>query len=153
MVSATELGLLIGAAGFWILMSIAWAPFLAANRIKALFQLGPTGDTILNYEIAMAGMTVIQFLITASAVITVGGRAGLNLMQFFELVVTITVLYLIGIWLLISVLFPRMTTWDPAGEGVDGRLILAVGGVWYLLWTAIFVATFNFIAFLWAFPG
>lgn len=147
-------GLLAFLLVFWIAMCLLWTPLLASKAIRRLLGGWPTHRLAVNYAVGMALVTGAHFTLVAAVLFALSQEGqGVNLLEFFKLVLAVTGGLLAVVWMGLSVGLPRLGRWDPTADGYDGRLVLVVGVVWYLVCTAFVTAVINFVAFLFAFPG
>jgi hypothetical protein len=56
-------------------------------------------------------------------------------------------------WIIGSIVVPRYGWWQPTESGLDGRIVLAVMAIWYVVCTLILAALFAFAWFLAYYPG
>lgn len=139
--------------GFWIGMSLLWTPFLAARSVRRLAGRGPTARMPVNYTLGMGAVTLVHAAAVLAGLYALSRGGGVNLLAFFEVTAGITVGFAAVAWIVLGVGLPRSELWEPAGDGYDGRLVLAAGAVWYSL-CAVFVAgLLSFVGFVLAFPG
>jgi hypothetical protein len=133
--------------GFWIVMAIAWAPFLAARSVRRLFDGWPTTRLGVNYLLGMGAFTFVHAVSVLAGLFVLTRDGGVNLMIVFKLSAGVTGgLVAVG-WAAASFGLPRLGWWGPRGDGSDGLLVLAGGAVWYLLCTVVVTALLNFLAF------
>lgn len=124
----------------------AWAPFLLADRVRTLFGSWPTGSLVANYLLVGAGVVVAQLLAYALVVAALGGVSSSDGPErFFGALFLAHLLVPAAGWLVAGVALPRRGSWDPTGGGVDGRLVLALGGLWYAFVTSVVVAALVFV--------
>lgn len=141
---------LVGA--LWIVVGLAWTPILAARNVRRLFEGWPTGSVPGNYALGMAAFTFVHFLALAVSLTVAGGQFSLTLMEWLELALGVSA-GLVGIaWVGMSFGLPWLGRWRPTGNGYDGRLVLAVGAVWYLVCSGAVVTAISMLAFVLWFP-
>lgn len=138
---------------FWAGTCVACAPLLAAGSVRRLVRAGPTARPSVNYVLGVGAFTLLHYAAVLLALLFATRDGGANLLEVFELVVALTVGVVVAGWLGASVGLPALGRWTPTGDGADGRLVLAAGAVWYLLWTAFVVFVVNTLLFLLHFPA
>ncbi len=114
---------------------LAVAPLLAAERFRALLSW-PTGRLALDYPLVGIGVLAVQVAAYFAVILLVnesgaidGGEAGLILVGIAASNVLVPAAGAAGA---VGVL-PRRGTWTPHGGGLDGRIVLAGGVLWYAL--------------------
>jgi len=114
---------------------LAWAPLLAIERLRALF-VWPTRWVAVNYLVVGAGLIVVQCLFALAVVVLVAGTGqvtGGDASRIVGGVVTGNVLVPgVGALTALSAL-PARGYWSPDSDGLDGRVALCLGVVWYAL--------------------
>lgn len=129
-----------------------WAPFLHAERVRALFGCWPTRSVAVNYLFAGTGVVCAQsvaYVLLGTALGGVSSSDGPG--PFFGVLFAANLLVPAIGWLVAAVFLPRRRVWDPTGGGLDGRLVLAAGAIWYAVLAsvvvvlAVFVLTFAFM--------
>lgn len=138
------------AVALWLVVAPAWAPLLYADRVRALFADWPTGSLLANYA-AVSFLFAVAHVLTFFGVVAARGRlGGVALVQW---AVVVAVAFPLAGWILASVGLPHTGRWDPAGGGVDGRVVLGVGAAWYALVAGVAVGFVFLVAMFWFFPG
>ncbi|WP_225332815.1 hypothetical protein [Halomicrobium urmianum] len=120
---------------FAAVVLLAMAPLLAAERFRALLSW-PTDRLTLNYPLVGVGLIAVQIAAYLVVIVLVnesgaidGGEAGLILVGIALSNVLVPAAGAAGA---VGVL-PRRGTWTPHGDGLDGRIVLAAGVLWYAL--------------------
>jgi hypothetical protein len=140
--------------GFWAFNALALAPLLASAAIRRLLRCGPVGRPSGDYFLGTAALTLAQVAALVGTVVAAGGvstgesgpAAFLVLLAPPLGVVALGAVFLGGV-------LPARAEWDPSAEGVDGRLVLAGGVVWYALAAGVAAVVVAFLAFLFGYPG
>lgn len=140
-------GLLALFVGFWLVMAVAWTPFLAARSVRRLFGDRPTTRLGVNYLLGMGAFTFVHVASVLAGLLVLTRDGGVNLMVVFEFAAGVTTVLVAVGWAAASFGLPRLGWWEPRGDGSDGRLVLAGGAVWYLLCTVVVTALLNFLVF------
>lgn len=139
-------------AALWAVVTPLWAPFLAADRIRALFALGPTGSVPANYLLTSAAVTIVH---VASFLALVG--LGVDVTRgvvIFEVIAALNVAIPALAWATSVIALPALgRRWDPTGHGLDTAALLAAGAVWYGIIVSGLVAVGTFVLFALYFPG
>ena len=139
--------------GFTVLVPLLWAPFLAAASVRRLFADFPTGILPLNYALGVGGFASGHATAVFIALFVVTAEGGANLLVVFRTAVGVTAGLLVVAWLAAALGLPRLGRWDATGDGIDGRLVLAVGCVWYLCCSVAVFALGSLVVFAFSFPG
>jgi len=133
---STELGVV---AGFGGVVLFAWAPLLGVERLRALFTW-PTRWLGMNYLLIGAGILGVQclsylgiILLTAGTGSVTGGDAAAIIGRIIAANLVIP-----GVGALVALrVLPDRGYWSPETGGLDGRLALALGIVWYAVVTSV----------------
>ncbi|TKX84947.1 hypothetical protein EXE43_16175 [Halorubrum sp. SS5] len=115
------------------------APFLAAERLRALFRaLPPTGGLLPSYLGVSVGLSV-PYLVGVAVTVTRAAEAGPAWSSGFLLTALIgTVLVGIVAPAVAALGLPRLgADWDPTGYGVSTYLLLGGAGLWYAAVAAV----------------
>ena len=139
--------------GFTVLVPILWAPFLVAASVRRLFAGFPTGTLPLNYALGVGGFAFGHAIAVFAALFAVTAGGGANLFVVFRTAVGVTAGLLVVAWLAAALGLPRLGRWDATGDGIDGRLVLAVGCVWYLCCAVAIFTLGSLVIFAFSFPG
>lgn len=135
---------------FWGAITVAWAPLLAAESLQRLVAGWPTDRGLVNYGLGMAAFVMLH-VIALSAGIALAG--GVNMRAFLDLALAVTVGVVGLAWAGLSLVAPRIGWWRPTNGGYDGRVLLAVGGLWYVVCSLVAAAVLSLVSFLLFFPG
>jgi hypothetical protein len=138
------------AVGVWVVVAPLCAPLLLAERVRVLFTW-PTASLSVNYLLVSCLVATGHYLTFLAATVAQGGH--LDGHGILWTAGTVIVGYPLALWAGASVGLPALGRWEPAGEGVDGRLILAVGAVGYVVAVGIAFAFLFTVAVFAAFPG
>ncbi|SEH48060.1 hypothetical protein SAMN05192561_102360 [Halopenitus malekzadehii] len=141
----------IAATAFvWLLVSVACLPVLAAGSIRAAIDDWPTDRYAVNY-LLLVGMVVLgNVAVFLGGVVVRGGIGGIELIRWTLLV---AVGYPTLVWIALAGILPAAGRWDPAVEGLDGRIVLAAAALWYAIVLSIAAAVTFFLLFVLYFPG
>lgn len=127
--------------GFVLVVLFAWAPLLAVERIRVLF-VWPTRWVAANYLVLGVGVVLIQCVSYLAVVVLAagtgpvsGGEAAVVVGGVAAANVLVPGLGAVGA---VRVL-PRRGVWPPDGGGVDGRIALGLGVLWYAVVTTVAV--------------
>lgn len=128
-----------------------WTPFLAAGRIRALFDvLPPSGSVLPSYVLAGLAASV-PFLVAVFGVLAAGGSGADLSSGLLTRALLLTVAYTAGLPLVAGLLLPRLgVDWDPTGYGPSTWLLLAAGGCCYAL---LFAVPIVLLSVVFALPG
>lgn len=151
-----------GAAGWLAFLALAlvpglvttllWAPFLAATRIRSLFEaLPPVGRLLPTYVLACVGASVpyVAGLLLVLATVDPAG-AGLS-NAILDVTLQLSLLYVVGFPLAGALVLPRLgVDWDPTGYGTSTWGLLVAGGVWYAV---LFAVPLVGLSLVFALPG
>lgn len=126
-------------AGFVLVVLLAWSPLLAVERIRALF-VWPTRWVAANYLVLGVGVVLLQCLSYLAVIVLAagtgpvsGGEAAVIVGGVAAANVLVPGLCAVGA---VRVL-PRRGVWTVDGGGVDGRVALGLGVVWYAVVTTV----------------
>lgn len=121
--------------GIMLFDLIAWSPILLSAAIRRLFTVWPTERLGLNYLIGAGGYAVVHLAVLLTVVVLSGGLDGTAVFWGLGLVGLGTATMA---WAIACIGFPRLGWWDPTdGDGMDGRIALGLGVIWYLGSTGI----------------
>lgn len=128
-------------AGFVLVVLFAWSPLLAIERIRALFTW-PTQWLVVNYVVLGGSVVLVQCLSYLPVILLVAGTGSVGGGEAARIVGGIG-----GANLLVpgSVavgavsLLPTRDIWSPDAGGLDGRIALGLGVVWYAIVTTVTV--------------
>jgi|GEM_PF-5167700 len=140
--------------GFWAFNALALAPLLAFAAVRRLLRRGPIGRPSGDFFLGTAALTLLQVAALVGTVVAAGGvsTAESGPVAFLVLLAPLFGVVLLGAVFLGAVL-PVQGGWDPSAGGVDGRLVLAGGVVWYALAAGVATVTVAFLVFLFGYPG
>ncbi len=130
----------------WGVVAVGWAPMLVSERLRDLCGRWPTGRVALNYPLfvtLVVGTHVVMFL--AVGIQFPAGSPLLPAWAFGS-----TFLVVVVSWLLVAVVLPA--TRDMSLPS-NGRLVLAVGAIWYGVLVSIVFAVLALVLFALYFPG
>jgi len=135
--------------GLWVGMGVLCSPMLVSSNCRRLFDSGPFDYIVFNYVGGMGVFTFIHVaLIFAGALVNYVVRV-----QISWWFLGVTLVLAGGGWIIGSVVVPRYGWWQPTESGLDGRIVLAVTAIWYVVCTLILAALFAFAWFLAYYPG
>ncbi|MFB6122346.1 MAG: hypothetical protein ABEJ78_02665 [Haloferacaceae archaeon] len=135
--------------GLWASMLVLCAPTLASSACRRLFAAGPSEYLLVNYAAGVGGFTFVHVLLVfAGALVNQVVRVTIG--WWF---VGVTLFVAAAGWWAASVRAPKRGVWDPTTSGVDGRAVLGVTAVWYVVWSFALAALFAFAWFLRYYPG
>ena len=115
------------------------APFLAAERLRALFRaLPPAGRLLPSYLGVSVGLSV-PYLVGVVFTVARAAEAGPAWSSGFLLTALIGAVLVAFVAPAVAVLaLPRLgVDWDPTGYGVSTWLLLGGAGLWYALVAAV----------------
>ncbi|MFB6304380.1 MAG: hypothetical protein ABEH47_04380 [Haloferacaceae archaeon] len=147
------LALLLGPG---IVAAALCAPFLVAERVRALFRALPPRDGVaIPYVAATVGASfpyVGGTLWALSAGADAAGREGAAMADaLLGVLLGLSATYVAAVPLLAGVALPRVgVDWDPAGYGAGTWALLVALGVWY---AAVFAFPLFLFAVVLAFPA
>ncbi|MFC6990239.1 hypothetical protein ACFQJD_18845 [Haloplanus sp. GCM10025708] len=122
-VYATLAGALAG-----VVAAVLWSPFLLSDRLRALFQLGPTDHWGLNYVVACVVVTAVHGLVLGVGLALGAGRDGPSI----AVILLVSALTIGLVWAVPAVALPaRGYEWDPRGFDAVTHLLLVGGSIWY----------------------
>lgn len=134
----TELSAVVG---FLVVVLFAWSPLLAVERLRALFAW-PTEWLALNYLLLGGGVVLVQCLSYLAVVVAVAGTGSVTGGEAAGIVggVALANLLVPGVGAVgaLSIL-PTRGVWSPDGGGLDGRIALGLGVLWYAVVTTVAV--------------
>ena len=129
---------------------MACAPILAAARGRALFEAWPSRSVAANYALVSLGVAVAHVLTFLGVVAALDGLEDMAAVWWavrvnfgFPLLASATA----------AVTLPRTGRWTPTGSGLDGRLVLALGALWYGVASTAAIALVLFVLTFWFYPG
>lgn len=134
----------------WLLTGAACLPVLAAGSVRAALDEWPTDRYAVNYGIVMAAVVLGHATVFLGGVVLRGGIGGGSLVRWTFLV---AIGYPILVWAVLAVVLPATGRWDPAGDGLDGRIVLALAAIWYAIVLAVAAGITFFLLFVLYFPG
>ncbi len=147
-----SLGLLLG---FWVFNALALAPLLAFASIRRLVACGPLGRRSGDFFLGTVVLTLAQVVALIATVLAAGGSVSTG--ESGPAAFLVLLAPLLGVVavaaLALGTVLPFRDDWDPSAEGVDGRLVLAGGVVWYALAAGLATVVVAFLAFLFGYPG
>jgi hypothetical protein len=117
------------ALAVWLIVAPAWAPLLSADRVRALFE-GPSRSLAVNYAVASFLLVLAHVLVFLGGLVVCGRLDGLAVVRW-TVGVAVAVPLLAGA--VAAVGLPRLGRWDPTAGGVDGRVMLGLGALWYAM--------------------
>jgi hypothetical protein len=133
---STEFGVL---AAFGGVVLFAWAPLLGVERLRALFTW-PTRWLGVNYLFVGASLIGVQclsylgiILLTAGTGSVTGGDAAAIIGR---IIAANLVIPGVGAFAALHLL-PNRGFWSPETGGLDGRLALGIGVIWYVIVTSV----------------
>ena len=153
MLPTVDLVLLALLIGFTVFVPLLCAPLLVAASVRRLFTDFPTGTLPLNYALGVGGFAFGHAITVFTALFVATAGGGANLLVVFRTAVGVTAGLLVVAWLTVALGLPRLGRWDVTGDGIDGRLVLAVGCVWYLCCAVAIFALGSLVVFAFSFPG
>lgn len=130
----------------WIVVTVGWAPMLLSERLRSLCRRWPTGRIVLNYPLFVT--VVVSTHVVVFLAVGIQFPAGSPLLPAWAFGSTLLVV-VIG-WLVVAVGLPA--TRDMALPE-KGRLLLAVGAVWYGVLVSVVFAVLALVLFALYFPG
>lgn len=128
-------------AGFILVVLFAWSPLLAIERVRALFTW-PTQWLAVNYAVLGGGIILIQCLSYLLVILLVAGTGSVDGGEAAGIVGGIGVANLLvpgGLAVGAVYLLPTHGIWSPNAKGLDGRIALGLGVVWYAIVTTVTV--------------
>lgn len=135
--------------GLWVGMLVLCAPVLASSACRRLCAAGPSGSLLVNYVAGVGGVALVHVgSVFAGAV--VNQVVHVTIGWWF---VGVTLVVAAAGWWALCVRAPNRGVWEPTGSGVDGRVVLGVTAVWYVVWSVALAALFAFAWFLRYYPG
>lgn len=138
---------------FWVGMCILWSPFLLSTSIRTLFERWPTGGTGVNYVFWM-GVVIAGYVATGlKTLFAIHGTEPVDALTGAKTILGITAVYAAAVTLLVGGWLPRRGIWTPGNGDLDGRIVLAVGAIWFTACVGVALAILLFIVFLIGFPG
>lgn len=130
----------------WVVVTVGWAPMLLSERLRELSGRWPTRQVILNYPL------FVTFVVATHVAIflTVGIQlpAGSPLLPAWAF--GSTVLVVVVSWLILAVVLPATSDMSLPS---NGRVLLAVGAIWYGVLVSIVFAVLALLLFALFFPG
>jgi hypothetical protein len=130
---------LAAVVGFALAVLLAWSPLLAVERVRALFAW-PTRWLVVNYVVLGGAVVLVQCLSYVAVVAAVAGTGSVTGGEAAGVVggVVGTNVLLPAAGAVGAVrLLPSRDVWSPDGEGLDGRIALGAGVVWYAVVTTV----------------
>ncbi|MEF8780064.1 MAG: hypothetical protein V5A46_05245 [Haloferacaceae archaeon] len=135
-----------------LVATLLWAPFLAAARIRSLFEaLPPAGRLLPTYVLGCVGASVpyVAGLLYVLATVDPAGAAWSN--AILDATLQLSVLYVVGFPLVGALVLPQLgVDWDPTGYGPSTWGLLVAGGVWYAI---LFGVPLVGLSLVFALPG
>lgn len=131
---------------FWFLLCLFCLPLLSFKNFREIFNLLPYKKIFVNY-FTIIGL-FIGFHISSILIIhiLIYGTIGQNTIFYKVISATTIIIVLLGLSI-VCILLPYLDIWKPKNnEGIDGRIIVILGGIWYVFWTIVF--SFIFIIIL-----
>lgn len=130
-----------------LVAGVFWSPFLLSERVRSLLaRLPPRSSWAWTYGLVTVGLSLPYLLGTTWALVrTTGATGGAMANEILDVIVPVSVLYLVGIPIVTVVGLPRLGfDWDPTGYGIGTWLLLVGGSLWYVLLFAVplFVVVF-----------
>ena len=153
MVPTADSTLLALLVGFTVILPVLWTPLLVAANVRRLFIGFPTETLPLNYALGVGGFAFGNAIAVFAGLFLVTAEGGANLLVVFRTAVGVTVGLLAVAWFVVGFGLPRTGRWEPADDGVDGRVALAVGCVWYLGCSVAVFGLLSLVIFAFSFPG
>jgi hypothetical protein len=142
---------LILVLGPGIVAAVLWCPTLLVGRFRSLFaRLPPGRSTLASYLLVAVGLS-IPFVIGTGISLTTASAEGAALSNsLLNLVVVLTITYVIVLPLVAGVGLPRIgLDWEPTNYALGTWLLLIGAVLWY---AAIFAVPLMFAAFVFALP-
>ena len=135
--------------GLWLSMVVLCSPIFASTSCRRLLNSGPSEYLFVNY---VAGVGAFTF---GHVALIYGGALVNDVVEVDTGVwfLGVTILYVAAGWGFASFGFSLFEWWEPSESGVDGRIVLGVVAIWYLIWTFLLAALFAFAWFLAFYPG
>lgn len=130
----------------WAVVAVGWVPMLVSESLRDLCGRWPTGRVVLNYPLLVGVVVIIHVVIfLAGGVQVPAGSPLLPAWAFGS-----TLLVVVVAWLTVAVVLPvtRGMSLPP-----NGRLLLAVGAVWYAVLVSIVFVVLALVLFALFFPG
>lgn len=128
-------------AGFVLVVLFVWSPLLAIDRIRALFTW-PTQWLVVNYVVLGGSGVLVQCLSYLFVVLLVAGTGSVGGGEAARVVGGIGVANLLlpgTVAVGAGYLLPTRGIWSPDDGGLDGRIALGIGVVWYAIVTTVTV--------------
>lgn len=120
-------------AVFGAVVLFAWAPMLGVDRLRALFAW-PTRWLAVNYLLVGAGLFLAQCVCYLGVLLAVAGTGQVTGGAAAGVVGGVMVgnLAVPGAGALAALrILPERGSWTPDSDGLDGRVALGLGVVWY----------------------
>lgn len=120
-----------GAGG--LVLALLWTPLLISERVRPLFQFGPTQWQSVNYAlgfVALSGLHagLLGAWIESGSGISSALTAVISLGLIVPSMAVVTV-----IWVLPELGYD----WDPNGYDLHTKAVLAIGAFWYAVMTIV----------------
>lgn len=131
----SQLGVVVA---FATLILLFWSPMLAMARIRVLFRW-PTGQLALNYLVvgsAIIAIQIVSYLLMILLIAGTGLVTGGDAIGIIGGVVAVNLLLPGTIALAALRILPARDYWSPDGDGLNGRIALGIGVVWYAVITS-----------------
>ena len=130
-----------------LIAGVFWSPFLLSERMRALLSRLPPRDSWgWTYGLAMVALSLPYVIGTIWALVQTTGDTGAAMAnQILDVIVPVSLLYLVGIPVGSVVGLPRLgVDWDQEQYGLGTWAVLFAGSLWYVLLFAVplFVAIF-----------
>ncbi len=130
----------------WAVVAVGWAPMLASESLRDLCGRWPTGRVVLNYPLLVGVVVIIHVVIFLA--VGIQFPAGSPLLPAWAFGSTLLVV-VVG-WLIVAVVLPATREMSLPS---NGRLLLAVGAVWYGVLVSIVFVVLALVLFALFFPG
>jgi len=130
----------------WAVVAAGWTPMLLSKSLRDLCSRWPTGRVVLNYPLFVTAVVVthvVMFLAVGTQF--PAGSPLLPLWAFGS-----TLLVAVASWILVAVVLPET---HDISLPAKGRLLLAVGAIWYAVLVSVAFAVLALLLFVLFFPG
>jgi hypothetical protein len=120
--------------------ALVWTPFLASDRVRALFStLGWSDGWLVSYSVVMTIIGAGAFLLFAVVGVlgdTLYSLSGMDTPAenafFWQGLVVGYIVYTFLLWFIPVVVLPRVgTDWDPHGYDMTTKALFGVGVLWF----------------------
>lgn len=130
----------------WVVVTVGWAPMLLSERLRELSGRWPTRQVILNYPLFVTFVVATHVAIFLTVGIQLPAGSPLLPAWAFGSIVLVVVVS----WLILAVVLPATSDMSLPS---NGRVLLAVGAIWYGVLVSIVFAVLALLLFALFFPG